>query len=503
MSKGDKEQDRISLEKASGSQLVATSNAHPEHLDFKTLTVEEERKLWRKIDLRLMPILSLMYLVSFLDRSNIGNARLQGLETQLDLTGNKFNIALTMFFIPYCIFECPANLVLKRFLPSRWLPGITVLWGLIMISIGFVKNYQQLVCVRIFLGVVEAGLFPGVAYYLTLWYPRHMLQWRIGLFFGAASLAGAFGGAIAFGISFMSGTGGLLGWSWIFIMEGIATVLVGLIAFLFLVDFPATAKFLTAEQRAFVVSRKKYDNSSVGEEEHFEIRHVIEALTDWQVWLHTFILMAGITNLYGITLFLPTIINTFGHSAAVSQLLTVPPYVCAAIVLFIFAYWSDHIKIRSPFIFVGFLVSLIGFSINISAAPSGVKYFGTFFCVTGSYAAVPGILAWLGNNLSGQYKRAVGMAFQIGIGHFGATFASNIYRTRDEPRFIVGHGCELLFVAIGLISVVVTVFISHRVNRRRDEEAHAALDGSGSEKVYTDDSLRRMGDRAPNFRYTL
>ncbi|KAJ6477042.1 MFS general substrate transporter [Mycena sanguinolenta] len=508
---GKERQDKMSLEKTS-TQLAVRSSAESDSLT--TLTAEEERKLGRKIGLRLMPILSLMYLASFLDRSNIGNARLQGLETQLGLTGNKFNIALTMFFIPYCIFECPFNMVLKRFLPSRWLPGITVLWGLVTIAMGFVRtyvencmydcspacrSYQQLVCVRMFLGITEAGLFPGVAYYLTLWYPRHMLQWRIGLFFGAASLAGAFGGALAFGIGFMSGTGGLLGWSWIFILEGLATVIVGMIGFLVLVDFPATAKFLTAEQRAFVMFKKKYDNSSVGEEEHFETRHVVQALTDWQVWLHMLILMAAITNLYGITLFLPTIISAFGHSAAVSQLLTVPPYVVATIVLFIFAYWSDRLKLRSPFILAGFLLSLIGFSINISSASGGIKYFGTFFCVTGSYAAVPGIIAWLGNNLSGQTKRGIGIAFQIGIGHFGGTFASNMYRTQDEPRFIVGHGCELMFVGIGLISVVATVLISHRVNRRRDEEAHTAL----GKEVYSDDVLRRMGDRAPDFRYTL
>ncbi|KAJ7759295.1 MFS general substrate transporter [Mycena olivaceomarginata] len=490
-----KRQNEGSMEKVLDSPAAAQSNGvNSKPLDFRALTAEEERKLWRKIDLRLMPILSLMYLASFIDRSNIGNARLQGLEAELELTGNKFNIALTMFFIPYCIFECPSNLVLKRFLPSRWLPGITVVWGIITIAMGFVRTYGELVGTRICLGVVEAGLFPGVAYYLTLWYPRHMLQWRIGLFFGAASLAGAFGGVLAFGIGFMSQTGGLLGWSWIFILEGIATVLVGLVAFFVLVDFPATAKFLTAEQRAFVVMKKKYDNSSVGEEEQFEIRHVVEALTDWQVWLHTLILMAVITNLYGITLFLPTIINTFGHSPAVSQLLTVPPYAVATVVLFIFAYWSDRIKMRSPFIFVGFLFSLIGFAINISNAPSGVKYVGTFFCVTGPYAAVPGIIAWLGNNLSGQYKRGVGMAFQIGIGHFGGTFASNMYRTQDKPRFIVGP----LFVAIGLISVAATVLVSHRINRCRDEETRTALN-----EVYSDDVLRRMGDRAPNFRYTL
>ncbi|KAJ7680723.1 MFS general substrate transporter [Mycena polygramma] len=504
--------EKPSLEKASDTQLTSTPSAGgSEHFDFggesslpppPTLTAEEERKLWQKIDLRLMPILSLMYLVSFLDRGNIGNARLQGLETQLNLTGNKFNIALTMFFIPYCIFECPANMVLKRFLPSRWLPGITVAWGIIMTLMGLVKTYPQLVGTRICLGVAEAGLFPGVVYYLTLWYPRHMLQWRVGLFFGAASLAGAFSGALAFGISFMSGTRGLLGWSWIFILEGIATFVVGVLAFFILVDFPAEATFLTPEQRAFVVWRKKYDNSSVGEEEHFEVRHFVEALLDWQVWLHMFIYMAIITNLYGITLFLPTIISTFGHSPAVSNLLTVPPYVLATIVLFIFAYWSDRIKIRSPFIFAGFTLNLIGFAINISTAPSGVKYFGTFFCVTGAYAAVPGIIAWLGNNLSGQYKRGIGMAFQIGIGHFGGAFASNMYRTQDKPRFLVGHGCEIMFVAIGLISVALTAFISRRVNRRRDEEARIALE-RGESKLYSDKALREMGDRAPDFRYTL
>ncbi|KAJ6629535.1 MFS general substrate transporter [Mycena sp. CBHHK59/15] len=459
-----------------------------------TLTSEEERRLWRRIDLRLVPILSLMYLLSFLDR---GNARLQGLETQLNLTGNKYNIALVCKLAPYCLFECPANLVLKRFRPSRWLPGITVVWGIIMTLMGLVKTYPQLVGVRICLGVAEAGLFPGVVYYLTLWYPRHMLQWRIGLFFGAASLAGAFGGLLAYGISFMSGTRAMLGWSWIFILEGIATVVVGCLAFFILVDFPISATFLTPEERSFVIWRKKYDNSSVGEEEHFEMRHLVQALLDWQVWLHMMIYMSIITNLYGITLFLP-----FGHSPAISNLLTVPPYCFIAIVLFIFAYYSDRMQKRYPFIIAGFLMCLTGYSINISNAPSGVKYFGTFFCVTGAYAAVPGIIAWAGNNLSGQYKRAVGMAFQIGIGHFGGAFASNIYRSQDKPHFIVGHACELMFAGIGLICVPTVALIYKRINSRREKAVRAALE-RGDKDLYPKKLLREMGDRAPDFKYIL
>ncbi|KAJ7282851.1 MFS general substrate transporter [Mycena rebaudengoi] len=509
--------NKVDNEKAASEELVDFGGeaSLPPPPD---LTAEEERKLWRKIDLRLAPILSLMYLLSYLDRANIGNARLQGLESQLELTGNKYNIALTMYFIPYCIFECPANLVLKKIRPSRWLPGITVVWGIVMTMMGLVKTYvcggcfsllktfalryPQLVGVRICLGVAEAGLFPGVVYYLTLWYPRHMLQWRIALFFGAASCAGAFGGTLAYGISFMSGIRNRLGWSWIFMLEGIATVVVGILAFFVLVDFPVTAEFLTPEERAYVIRRKKYDNSSVGEEEHFEMRHITEALTDWQVWMHMLIYLCMIANLYGITLFLPTIINTFGHSAAVSQLLTVPPYVLATMFIFIFAYYSDKLQKRHPFIIAGFIINLIGFSINISTAPPGVKYFGTFFCVTGAYAAIPSIVAWSGNNISGQYKRGVGMAFQIGIGHFGGAMAANIYRTQDKPRFLVGHGCELMFAGIGLICVPITALALARINKKRDEATRAALE-RGEKNHHSYKVLRAMGDRAPDFRYTL
>ncbi|KAL4251559.1 MFS transporter superfamily protein [Abortiporus biennis] len=464
------------------------------------LTPEQEAKLYRKIDWWLMPILTLMYLCSFLDRGNIGNAKLQGLTTQLDLTGNKYNIALTMYFIPYCLFECPANLVLKKFRPSRWLPGITVTWGIIMTLMGLVKNYPQLVGTRVVLGVTEAGLFPGVVYYLSIWYPRHMLQYRVGIFYGGATIAGAFSGLLAFGISFMGGTRGLLGWSWIFIIEGMATVVVGIISFFILVDFPATASFLTPEEKAYVLWKKRYDNSSVGEEEHFEMRHLYAALMDWQIWIQILVYMSVIGPLYGISLFLPSIINGFGFGTTISQLLTVPPYVFATIVLLIFAWWSDKIQKRSPFILAGLVMLLIGFAINISEAPIGVKYFGTFFCVAGSYAAFPGVIAWLGNNLAGQYKRGVGMALHIGIGNFAGAIASNIYRSQDAPRYLIGHGVELMFVGIGFITLPLMVFLYTRINKQRDE-IMAKMKERG-EKLSPED-VRRLGDKSPDFRYTL
>ncbi|EKM77200.1 hypothetical protein AGABI1DRAFT_62224 [Agaricus bisporus var. burnettii JB137-S8] len=457
-----------------------------------------------------MPILTVVYLVSFIDRGDDdcpGNAKLQGITTQLNLTGHEYNIALVRWNDGYCVFECPANLVLKRLRPSRWVSP-KIIW---MPTLTRLPNfYPQLVAVRFLLGTAEAGLFPGVVYYLSIWFPRHMLQYRIGIFYGAASMAGAFSGLLAYGIGFMSGTRGRLGWSWIFILEGIATVVVGFCAFFLLVDFPATSKFLTPDERSYVIWRKskspryslQYDNSSVGEEEHFEMRHFWAVISDWQLWLHILIYMSIVGPLYGITLFLPTIINSFGYSPAISQLLTVPPYVVATITMYLWGLYSDKIQKRSPFILAGLICCLIGYAINISNAPSGVKYFGTFFVVTGSYAAFPGTVAWLGNNLAGQYKRGIGMAIQIGVGNFSGAIASNIYRSQDSPRFLVGHGVELMFVGMGLICVPVAVLSYVRINKKRDELQREALE-KGEANKYTPQQLREMGDREPSFRYTL
>lgn len=125
-----------------------------------------------------------------MDRGNIGNAKLEGLMTQLHLTGSRYNVALSVFFISYGLFEFPANIMLQFVRPSRWLTGIMFIWGILMMSMGFVKSYPQLVAIRFLLGVAEAGFFPGVAFFLTMWYPKYKLMYRIALFTGAAGAAG-------------------------------------------------------------------------------------------------------------------------------------------------------------------------------------------------------------------------------------------------------------------------------------------------------------------------
>lgn len=203
-------------------------------------------------------------------------------------------MCLTVFFFTYALFEVPSNLLLKRLRPSRWLPTIMVAWGVVMTLMGLVRSYPGLLAARIFLGVAEAGLFPGVAYYLTMWYTRDEMQLRQALFFSAASVAGAFSGLLAFGIAKMDGVGGLEGWRWIFLLEGMATVVVAVGAYFALWDFPETAGFLTEDERGFVVWRLRYQGpmeagEGVAEAEGFRWKYVREAFLDWQVWVNVFV----------------------------------------------------------------------------------------------------------------------------------------------------------------------------------------------------------------------
>lgn len=163
-------------------------------------------------DLRLVPWLALLYLLSFLDRSNIGNANLFGLSKHLKLNDSQYSICLAIFFVFYVLFEVPSNMVMKAWRPAMWLPIIMLAWGVVMVGMGFVQNFTGLFVARLFLGMTEAGLFPGVSFYLTQWYTKYEISWRISLFFSAATAAGAFGGLLARLINLMDGAAGYEGW---------------------------------------------------------------------------------------------------------------------------------------------------------------------------------------------------------------------------------------------------------------------------------------------------
>ncbi|KAB8238975.1 major facilitator superfamily domain-containing protein [Aspergillus alliaceus] len=468
-------------------------------------TPDFEKQVLRKMDVRLIPMLAVLYLLAFLDRGNIGNAKIEGLLDDLHMTGQEYNWCLTVFFFTYCAFELPSNLLLKKLRPSRLLPLLMVAWGIVMTLMGVVQGYAGLLSARIFLGVAEAGLYPGIAYYITLWYPRHRAQYRQTLFFSAASVAGAFSGILAYAIAKMDGVGGYAGWRWIFILEGLLTVVVAFIAPFFIHDFPETATFLTDEEREYVLHMLQSQTNNQGprqegvvrEEAKFRITYVVDALTDWQVYVSLLIYWGITCPLYGISFFLPSIIKDLGYTSSTAQLLTVPIYITAAVLAVAAAWLSDRYGQRSPFILFFMSLIALGFIIVLASTGRGVPgvvYFGVFLVVIGIYPSFPGNVTWLSVNLAGDYKRAAGMATQIGLGNLSGAMASNFYRSQDAPKYTLGHSLELGFCMVGILSAIALRLTYQHINRKRDRVDIARYDAI---------EMAKLGDRSPGFRYML
>lgn len=433
----------------------------------------DEKKFLRKVDSKLLPPLTILYLLSFLDRSNVGNAKLDGLTTDLHFTNNQYLFTLTIYFIAYVLFEIPANIVLKRTTPRFWLPTCMVAWGVVSTLMGITQNFAGFVAVRFFLGLAESGLFPGVVFYLSMWYKRNEQHYRVALFFSAASLAGAFGGILAYGIGFMKGVAGLSGWRWIFILEGILTVLVALASYLMVYNYPATATFLSEEERAFIIARLKSDSDATNNE-GFSWTNVRACLGDYKCWLYGLAFHTMSLPLYTLSLFLPTIITELKFEAAEAQLLTIPPYAFATILTIIVAILSEKYKMRAPFIMASSTLAIVGYIILLSAEHPGVSYVGIHFATGGIYPATAIVLSWPANNVSGQTKRATATALMISVGNLGAILGTQLYRPATSPHYYLGHGFACGYLVANLIVVGTLWACLKRENERKKRELETA-----------------------------
>ncbi|KAL1960493.1 hypothetical protein VTO42DRAFT_7792 [Malbranchea cinnamomea] len=428
-----------------------------------------EKALLRKLDLYLLPPLTILYLLSFLDRSNVGNARIEGLAEDVNMTGNQYLTGLTLYFIGYVLFEVPCNIILKRTSPRMWLPTLTLLWGVVATLMGVIQNYSGFLASRFFLGVTESGLFPGVVFYLSMWYKRNEQHYRVSLFFSAASLAGAFGGILAWGIAHMRGVGGYNGWRWIFILEGLLTIVIAIAAYFFVYNYPATAGFLTSKEREFIQFRLRNDNDATRDEK-FSWENVSKAFKDPKVFLYCLGFHTMSLPLYTLSLFLPTIIKDLGYTAAEAQLLSVPPYAFAFVLVIIVAILSERTHRRAPFIMASSALAVIGYIILLSQNRPGVSYFGTILAAGGIYPATAIVLAWPANNVSGQTKRATANGLQISIGNLGAVLGTQLYRTETSPRYFLGHSFALGYLVANIIVVSVLWRVLKKENEQKEVE---------------------------------
>ncbi|KIW42401.1 uncharacterized protein PV06_05956 [Exophiala oligosperma] len=465
---------------------------------------EEERKkidrklLW-KLDLQLLPWLTLLYLISFLDRTNIGNAKIDGLQEDLNMTNNEYNDTLTIFFISYSVFEPLTQIMLKRFKPSIFLPIIMLLWGICMTCMGLVHNFSGLMAARWFLGLTEAGLFPGVNYYLSCWYRRFEFGIRAAIFFSAAALAGSFGGLLAAAIVNMDGVGGKPGWAWIFILEGLFTVIISLLSFYMVHDFPDDAKFLSEDDRRRVIRRLKLDKQSSAEHEEFKLDYLWASLKDWKTWTGMIVYMGCDGSLYSFSLFLPTIISQMGYKNVHAQLLSVPPYAVAAAATIFIGFVADRTGKRG-YCNIGIAVfGIIGFAMLLGSGQPHVQYAGTFLGAMGIYPCIANTITWTANNVEGVYKRGITLGFVIGWGNLNGIVSSNIYRAEDKPRFKPGHGVVLGYEAVFLFggSILQHILLRRENAKRRAGKRDHWIEGK------TEAEIEKLGDMRPDFMYTL
>ncbi|KAF5373924.1 hypothetical protein D9758_000869 [Tetrapyrgos nigripes] len=436
-----------------------------------TIANVKEQNLLRKLDAHLLPGLVVLYLLSFLDRSNVANARLEGLTEDLDMTGNQYLTSLTLYFVGYVLFEIPCNIVLKLSTPKIWLPTLTLAWGVVATLMGVTQSLVGFFLVRFFLGVTESGLFPGVVYYLSMWYKREERVYRVALFFSAASLAGAFGGILGYGIGKMDGVADYRGWRWIFILEGLLTIVVALFAYLFVYNYPSTASFLTTQERTDIQARLSADSDAIVSES-FNWENVSKCLKDPKCWLYGLLFHTCSLPLYTLSLFLPTIIKDLGYTTAKAQLLSVPPYALATVLTVLVAITSQRLRIHAPFIIASALTGIIGYSIllgntNPTGRP-GVSYLGTFFAAAGIYPATALTLSWPSMNVAGQTKRAVACALQISVGNLGAVLGTQLYRPKWSPEYVVGHSMALGYLVANAVIASLLWIILARENRKRE-----------------------------------
>ncbi|KAI1419390.1 major facilitator superfamily domain-containing protein [Xylaria sp. FL1777] len=473
-------------------QAVARGLQPPEII--MRLTPEEriklEKRLVRKIDWRLLPMIIIMYILNYIDRNNIAAAKLSGLPEDLNLKGNQFQTAVSILFVGYLLVQVPSNLFLNKIgLPGIYLPTCMAIWGVISAATSTVTNFSGLIAVRFFLGFVEAVYFPGCLYYLSCWYTRKELGLRTALLYSGALISGAFSGLIAAGVNAnLDGARGYAAWQWLFIIEGVITVGVAIIAIPILPNFPRTTKWLSEEEKALAIWRLEED---VGEDdwaaEEQSMWHGAKlAFSDVKTYVLLFLLL-GIVSSGGVTNFLPAVVKTLGYNNINTLLLTSPPYVLCVITSSLNAWHADRTGERFWHITLSLCVALVGFIIAATTSSIGPRYFSIVIMVPGIYGAFVVALAWISNTMPRPpAKRAAALSFINAVSNATSIYVSYLYQDWMAPQYVIAFGVNSGTTVLAIASALILRIMLVRLNKKLDQGIHVegainALPGHAAE----------------------
>ncbi|KAM3415155.1 hypothetical protein BST61_g10279 [Cercospora zeina] len=424
-----------------------------------------EKRLRRKIDMYIVPTVALLYLFCFIDRANIGNARLAGLEKDLQLRGYDYNFVLTTFYISYIVFEIPSNLACKYFGPGWFLPSISLAFGAASVACAFTHSKAQIAGVRFVLGMFEAGMLPGIAYYLSRWYRRKELAFRLALF------------------------GTVRSWRMIFAIEGVITIGISLIAFFTLTDRPATARWLTEDEKALAEARIRAERVGTTEVlDTIDAKKILLGIFNPVVLATSFIFLLDNITVQGLAFFAPTIVRTIypGHTVVQQQLRTVPPYIVGAVAALVIPYCSGKTD-RRVLYFVGSApLMMIGYIMFLASTDGEVRYGAIFIIAIGAFTFGSLCNAQVSANVVTDTARSSAIGTNVMLGNVGGLISTWAFLPFDGPNYPIGNGLNLATSSTVLILSIALWFWIRWDNGKREREHRVPeqeLEGLGRREI--------------------
>ncbi|PYS41131.1 MAG: MFS transporter [Acidobacteria bacterium] len=415
-----------------------------------------EQALLSKLTRRLIPFMFLLYIVSYLDRINVGFAALQ-LNDALKFDPAVFGLGAGIFFIGYFVFEIPSNLILERFGARIWIARILVTWGIISSAMMFLNGAVMFYVLRFLLGVAEAGFFPGMILYLTYWFPAEARGRAVARFMTATAIAGVIGGPVSGLLLQMNGAAGLAGWQWLFLIEGVPAIILGFVTLAYLPDGPKHAHWLTAEEKDWIISRLQRER----EELRQDVYHTLgDALRSRRVWTLAFIYFAVIMSFYGISLWLPQIVRAFsGLSDVLVGFVSAIPYIAAAIGMVIIGKNSDRTGERRLHVAVAAFAGAAGLTAAAFLKVPAAELAALCLAAVGIWGTLGPFWAMSSEILSGT-GAAAGIALINSVGNLGGflgPYLVGLVRKQTDS-----FALALLVLAVWPLIGAITSFFTRR-----------------------------------------